>query len=222
MIVFFIVLIILFLISLIFLMLCLSDLEIEINKLYFDTHNKKHEKLKDYLFYIRLKLFDKITWVKIKIDNKKVNKIKKSKVLNSKIFDKFKTSYNVKDIILKNKKDIFSMNIIKELDIEIKQLDLEIELSIVDAILTSLSVPVISSIISIILSKNINKYNRNKYHYKITPLYEYKPALKIKLNCIINIKIVHIMNIIYILTKKRSVEYDKRTSNRRAYVCSNE
>ena len=94
--------------------------------------------------------------------------------------------------------------------------------SALDNIITSFAVATISSIISIILARNIKKYEKDKYIYSIIPIYEDKPMLKIKLNCIIDIKIVHIMNVIYMMLKKRSGKYDERTSNRRAYVCSND
>lgn len=220
--VFLILLTILFLISLLFLFLLLSNLEIEINKLWFDSSNKKGEKLKDYLFYIRLKILDKITWIKIKIDDKKIKKIKNSKLLKSKTFEKINKMKNVKESILKNKKEILNIRNLKDLDIKIEQLNLDMKISVSDYIITSFSTAFIASVISIILAKKIKKYEENRYRYLISPIYEYKPTLKIKLNCIIDIKIVHIMNVIYMLVKKRSVEYDKRTSNRRTYVCSND
>lgn len=222
MIAFYIVLTILFLITLFFLLLLLSNIEIEINKLWFDSSNKKGEKLKDYLFYIRLKFLNKVTWLKVKIDSKKVLKIKNSKILKSKSFEKINIINKMKEKAIKNKKEIFKISNIKDLDIKIEQLNLDMKISVSDNIITSFTVAVISSIISIILARNIDKYEKDKYMYLITPIYEYKPTLKIKLNCIIDIKIVHIMNVIYMLVKKRSVEYDERTSNRRTYVCSND
>ncbi len=225
MVIFFIFLIILFLITSLFLLLLLSNIEVEINKLCFNTNNAKYEKLEDYLFYIRLKLFDKITWIKIKIDSEKIDKIKRSKVLKSKIFEKLNKSYNIKSILLKNRKKILkkdNIKYIKELDIEVKRLILYMDICTSSSIFTSFAVVAIATIISIVLAKSIKKYSKNKYKYIITPIYEYKPRLKIELNCIIDIKIVHIMNVIYMLIKKRSVVYDERTSNRGAYVCSNE
>ena len=219
MIVFFIVLTVLFFLSLILFMLCASNLEIEVNKFWFDSNNNKNEKIKDYLFYIRLKSFGKITWFKVKIDDKKIVKIKNQ---ISKIFEKIIKSNNLKDIIIKNRSEIFNLDNIRILDIMIKRLNLQIKLSAIDSILTSFSIVIISTIISIILARSIKKYQKDKYNYVISPIYETKPIFKIKLNCIIDIKIVHIMNIIYILIKKRSVVYDKRTSDRRTYVCSND
>lgn len=220
MIVFFIILAILFFLSLISLILCLSNLEIEISNLWIDSENKKHHKLKSYLFCIRLKLLDKFTWFKIKIDKNKMKAIE-----NSKIFNKINKPESIRNIIAKNKKEILkqdNIKYIKDINLKIKQLDLNIKLSTSDAIITSFGVAILASIISIFLAKNIEKFETNKYIYTITPIYNQKPSIKIKLNCIISIKIVHIMNVIYMLIKKRSVKYDERTSNRRTYVCSND
>ncbi len=225
MIVFFIILTILFLLSLFFLLLCLSNLQIEINKLWFDSNNKKHQKLEYYLFYLRIKLLGKITWFKIEIDNKKINRIKASNIFKSKIFDRVNKFEKVQDIVLKNKKNIFkkeNIKYIKELDIKLKKVNLYMELCSGSTAFTPFVVTTIASIFSIILAKNIEAYDRTEYNYMITPKYEYKPSLKIKLNCIIDIKIVHIINVIYMLIKKRRVEYDERTSDRRTYVCSND
>ena len=220
MIVFFIILIILFFISVLFLILCASNLEIEIDKLWFDSTNKKREKLQHYLFNIKLKLFDKITWLKIKIDRDKVIKIKNSKLFTDKVLKKINKPIDIKEFIFQNKKDIFKS--IKELNIKVKQLDLELKLSLIDYITTSFSIAIIATIISIFLANSVKKYDKTKYNYIISPIYEYKPILKIKLNCIINLKIVHIMNVIYIFARKRSVMYDERASNRRTYGYSYE
>ena len=224
MILFFIILAILFFISLFFLLLCLSNLEIQIDKLNLDTNNKKHNKLESYLFYIRLKLLDKITWFKIKIDKEKMKTIENSKIFKSKIFNKVNEYEHIKDILVKNKGEIFkksNIKYIKELNINFKKLDLYIELCTSNSIFTSFSVVTIASLISISLARSIQKYNKSKYNYTIIPKYEDKLRLKINLNCIIDIKIVHIINVIYMLIKKGRVEYDERTSNRRANVCSN-
>jgi len=225
MVAFFIILTILFFVWLLTLIFCLSNLEIEVNRLMLDTNNKKHEKLQDYLFYIRLKLFNKITWFKIKIDKKKMKAIENSKIFKAKIFNKINEYEHVRDIILKNRKEIFkksNIKYIKGLDVNINKLDLQFEICTSNNILTSFSVAEISTIISILVAKHMEKYEKDKYKYIITPKYEEKPSVKINLNCIISLKIVHIMNVIYMLIKKRSVKYDERTSNRGTYASLNE
>ena len=109
------------------------------------------------------------------------------------------------------------------MDIKIEKLDLDIKVSLSDSIITAFSVVIITTIISIVLARKIDEYNKNKYIYIVSPVYKNKPMFKVKLNCIIDIKIVHIINVIYMLIKKkRSVKYDERTSNRKSYVRSNE
>ena len=136
MVIFFIVLTIFFLIYLLFLILYLSNIEIEINKFWFDSTNINNKKLKDYLFYIRLKLFDKITLLKIKIDNKKIIKMKDSKFLSNKTIKKIFENINIKEFIQKNKKEIFNINRLKELNITIKYFDLNLKLSTSNTVLT--------------------------------------------------------------------------------------
>ncbi len=222
MIAFFIILTILFLFTLLVFIFLLSNIEIEIDNLCFDSNNKKYKKIEDYLIFIRLKFLDKITWLKIIIDNKKIVKIGKSKILRRKISKSINELEDIKEKILRDRKEILKINNIKKLNIRVKQLYLDMRVSALDNIITSFAVATISSIISIILARNIKKYEKDKYIYSIIPIYEDKPMLKIKLNCIIDIKIVHIMNVIYMMLKKRSGKYDERTSNRRAYVCSND
>lgn len=225
MVVFFMFLIIIFVISLFFLLLCLSNFEIEINDFHFDSKNKKHHKLEKYLIYIRLKLFNKLTWLKIKINKKKMKAIENSKVFKSKIFHKINEYEHIRDTILKNKEEILrkdNLEYIKQISIDLKKLDLDLNICTSDAIITSYVVAIFASIISILLAKKNKRFKCDKYRYVITPKYEQKPSIIIKLNCIISIKIVHIMNVIYMLKKKRSVMCNERTSNRRSYVCSND
>lgn len=225
MVLFFIVLAILLFGSLLLFLIFLSSIEIEIKKLNFDSQNKKHYKLENYLVYIKFKLLSKITWFRIKIDKEKIYKIENSKFFNLRIFNKINRYEHIKDIVLKNKKEILkkdNIKYIKELKLNVKKLNLYMELCTSDSIITSFSVAAFASIISIVLAKNVERYSSNKYRYVIIPKYEQKASVKIKLNCIISIKIVHIMNAIYMLIKKRSVEYDERTSNRGSYVCSND
>lgn len=225
MIVFFIILGILFFISLIFFMICLSNLEIEIKEFKLDTTNIKYKKLEDYLVYIKLKLLDKLTWFKIKISHKKIRKLENSKIFKSKIFSKIKNFEEMENTILENRKEIFTkenLRYFKDLQIQVKKLDLYLKISTGFPNLTVYAVAIIASVISIILAKTVKNYSKDKYKYIVFPMYTLKPAIKISLNCIINVKMVHIINIIYMLKKKRSVKNDERTSDRRTYVCSND
>ena len=114
----------------------------------------------------------------------------------------------------------------KNIEPEIFKFKLKLKIGLGDVIFTTFMIPIISSIISCVLNKgSINLYKKNskqKYYFKIDPEYN-KIAVKLKLNCIINVKMVHIINIIYalIIKKRRSDKYE-RTSYRRSYGYSHE
>ena len=218
MVIIYIILIILFLLSSILFMLCFSNLEIEIKKYNFNSDNK-YKKLEDYFVDIKLKLFDKLSWIKIRIDNKKVEKIKESKILENKIFKNLKYYKEIK----LHRKEILNKRNLNKLNIKIKKLNLDTDISLIDNIFTSCAVSIIASGISVLLARTNDGIDREKYRYRISPIYKAELSLKVKLNCIIDIKIVHIMSIIFELIKKRRVElYEGRTSNRRTYVFSDD
>ena len=203
---------IILLISIILFIICLSYLEIEIKR--FDYNSIKNREIKDYLAYIRLKLFKKITWFKLIIDNDKVSKLRKSKIIKTEI---------LKRILLKNEKKIFTIQNVKHMQqFEINRFNLRMKIDVIDVMLTSYVVAIISAFVSIILAKVIKNYDSKEISFKITPIYKENIQINISFNCIFNVQMVHIINILYMLFKQRSVEYDERTSNRRTYVCSNE
>lgn len=207
-----IIIIEIFILCLIFLALALSSLEINIEKFQLNTVNKPA--IDNILIYIKLKLFNHITFFKFKIDNKKIEKMKNSKLAKSKLLKK--AIDQQKEVL---KKEVIKM--IKVLDIELKQINLKIVEGLTDIMLTIFAVPVVSMAISMLISKTAKKYKKEKYKYTVIPNYNADFTIKIQLNCIINIKLAHIMKVIYILLKKGSEKNDERTSNRRTYVCSN-
>lgn len=89
-------------------------------------------------------------------------------------------------------------------------------------ILTSAIITALASIIGIGLARIIEIYNKEKYSYEIYPIYQNKNLIKLDLNCIIKVKMVHIISIIYLIVKKRRVEKSERTSNRMSYDYSYE
>ena len=93
-----------------------------------------------------------------------------------------------------SKMNIEKFDILKELNIRLDYLDLELDLGLEDVILTTELITLISIVISNILPHIISKYIPNKYRYKIMPIYINKNAYYIKLNCIFQLKIVHIIN----------------------------
>lgn len=206
MIFFWVVISFVFLISFMIFIICLSYVEVEIKKFKFNSNHKKDKRIEDYLIYMRFKFLNKITWMKLEY-----KKTKKHKIFNHKMLNK------VIDF-----KDVLRIKYLKWLNPKVDKIDLNVKVDVLDTVTTSIVVGIVSSIVSIILANRIDNYNSKDYNYKVTPIYGEKPQIIIILNCIFNVKMVHIINIVYMLFKKRSVKYDERTSDRRTYACRNE
>ena len=154
----------------------------------------------------------------IKINNKTINKILK----NQKVKEKIKEEQTK---IIENKANIDKELItsLKNIRTEIKEINLKISIGTENASLTAFVIPVISTFIATFFSKQINKYN-NKQSFLVTPVYIDQNLINIEGSGIFEIKMIHIINIIYILTKKEGVKKYERTttSNRRTYGYSHE
>lgn len=202
---------IIILISSLLVILMLSTITIEIRNLEIENKKfKEDERIKGkYEVEISLNLLKSTKYFKITITPKKIRKI-----LNSIKFKKidFKKIENNKFI----KSNIFF--IIKK--IKLKYLKLSINLGTEDAILTSYLVAIIASIIGIIIPYILDE-NEERCKYIVKPIYKNRNLYYIKLDSIIQIKIVHIIYSILILNKKEREKHD-RTSNRRTYGYSYE
>ena len=87
---------------------------------------------------------------------------------------------------------------IKRVKMEIQKIDLKIELGTENASLTSIIVPAISTIIAIYLRKKIEDFANQKFI--INPIYTNQNLIKIDISGIFEIKLIHIINMIYVLT----------------------
>ena len=70
---------------LLFILLLLSNIQIEIVNYNYDSSIKQKIK-NNYYIYFKLKLFNKLTWIKVKIDKKRMNKIKGSRFIKTILF----------------------------------------------------------------------------------------------------------------------------------------
>ena len=112
---------------------------------------------------------------------------------------------------------------VKELNIGIKKIKLYVDIGTENASLTSILVPALSTIIAIILHKKVKKFENQKF--QIQPIYSNQNLVNIDISGIFDIKISHIINIIYIFNKEKKKgvkENNERTSNRRSYGYSYE
>lgn len=180
---------VIFIISLILFLLSFS-LKIEVSENLISSFNQ----FKNIGYKVSLNLFNKFKVFSIKIHPNKWNKNMKLKPSK----------------ILKILKFIKNHKIIK-----IEKFISDLEISMENPIFTSYTVAILSSIIAIFLARTTNTLEKSKYHYKIFPLYINKNKFNLSINCIVSIKLVHIIYMIYVL-RKDDVK-NGRTSNRRSY-----
>lgn len=201
---------IIILISLLICMLVLSTIRIKIED--FEASNiQAKASPKNYKIIISLYLFNKIKWIFVHLNDKKMRKMYSKMNLEKIDLKKFKKDFQVKDL-----------KMVKKIDPKISYLNLKTGIGVEDVVATSFIIFIISTLIAILLPYTIKKYEKDKYHYEILPLYLNKNAYEIKLDCIIEVKMVHIINIGYVFLKKRRVDKNERTSNRRSYGYSYE
>ena len=131
-----------------------------------------------------------------------------------KLKEKMKT-FEMELIENKLKIDKDFLKAMKKLDINIKHLNLRIDLGTENASFTSILIPILSTVISMLLRNRIKDYKSQ--HYIINPIFTNQNLINIELSSIFEIKMIHIIDSIYVLNKKEGVDKYERTSNRRAY-----
>ncbi len=206
----FILLIIVILIVLVILSIIFSSFHIKIKDLEISNMYLPHNSHK-YKIELSLYLFNKIKWIWIKLDHLKLQRIIKKMRLEKLDFKKIE-----KDI------DVEYLKQLKNIKPKISQLYLDLKIGTEDVILTSFLIFGISTLISLLLTCTAKKYIKDRYQYYVKPIYNRQNVYDIKLNSIIEIKMVHIINIIYIFVKKKKGDKNERTSNRRSYGYSYE
>lgn len=163
---------------------------------------------KNYKVIIKLYLLNKIRYLKLELDKNKLKEIfirakNKIKKVNYKKIEK--EIYQDRKVI---------KNVVKKLKIDLEYLDLDLRIGTEFILLTSVIIVTISTIFPIIANKFIRKYEKRKYNYKFTPIYN-KNDINLQLDCIISTKMVHIINVIISIIFKKGVFKNVRTSNTR-------
>ena len=200
----------LFAFILILVIIYFSKIQVKIINLKFSSIMPRHLN-KDYKIAIRWYILSKIPIMKFNINKTKMEKIKiKEKIRN----------IDFKILEEQGKIDVKKLKTLKELKMKIKSVNLNLEIGTENAALTSILVPVISTVIAIVLRKKVRKYENQIFI--INSVYLNQNLLNISLSGIFEIKINHIINMIYILNKKEGVNKYERTSNRRSYDYSYE
>ena len=207
---------IMWIILIVTLVIITTKIEVKIVNLVMNSQIEEHIS-NGFEIIIKLKIFENIPILKFTLNKNKVKKIQQSLKMNEKV------KQLEKDILEnKNKFDKKMVQGLKEFskNIYIEKLDLEIEFGTENAFLTSMLVAFFSSILSIVFSKI--RVREKNIVYEIEPVYRNENSIKIEISGIFQIKLIHIINTIYVLNKKGGRKNHERTSNRRSYDYSYE
>ncbi len=175
---FFICLLIVIILIIIGIAIHTSRIGIEIENLIINTEKPKGRKInKESKIYVYVQIFEKI-----KLFKKDVKKMKPPNL-------KFKLDNNNIDFdvkIFKRKElEINYIELLQNIDIDIKKINLNVKIGTQDAALTAILVGILSSVLGVILKKP---------KYQVYPLYLNKNILTVKIECIISI---YLMQYIY-------------------------
>lgn len=179
-------------------------IRIEIKNIKISNLEKKEHLLKEIDLYIKLYIFGVLKIFQKHIDLEEINNAKESNLIN-KFKSRFKENNKLKSKEL--------LNVLKKLNIDFKEIDLNVNIGTEDPILTSFIIFVISIGVSVILSKFIKKFDSRRYKYSIMPIYNNKNFINVSNFSIVDFKLVNIISIIFKLMH-RSGKYDKQSSNR--------
>lgn len=178
------------------------------------------------IFFIEVKIETKNLEIKIKDKNFKLNENGKITIRFTIInkIDLFKFTTNINRFKLpesKNKYDKIKNHIVKKNNIKIKDIqkklkvkyeniNLNIEIGEENAAITAILTGVVSGVVSIIIGKYFSDIK--KINWNVQPIYNMN-ILKLSLNGIISVKLLHIINTIFMMRKDD--DKNARTSNRK-------
>ena len=203
---------VLLILCILLLIIVFSKIRIDVKKFEYCSANKKHIN-PNYYLQLSWIILNKIHIIKIKLNKHTVKKLK--------LKDKF-VDIDVKMWEERKKIDRETISIIKKIDFAIRKLKLKIDIGTENSAITSLLIPIVSTLISFLLRNKMK--TKEKQKYIVQPIYKDQNYLNITISGIFDIKMNHIINVIYLLSrkKKKGVKNYERTSNRRSYDYSYE
>ena len=203
---------ILLILCILLLIIVFSKIRIDVKKFEYCSANKKHIN-PNYYLQLSWIILNKIPIIKIKLNKHTVKKLK--------LKDKF-VDIDVKMWEERKKIDRETISIIKKIDFAIRKLKLKIDIGTENSAITSLLIPIVSTLISFLLRNKMK--TKEEQTYIVQPIYKDQNYLNITISGIFDIKMNHIINVIYLLSRKnkKGVKKYERTSNRRSYDYSYE
>ena len=188
-----------------FIILLLSSIKIKVEN--FKIENLKNNQR--YKIYLQIYFLNRIKIFSYKIDSNKIRNISLKRRFKGIDYKK------IKEYLPQSKYVLKSLKLLKP---KIELFNLNANIGLEEATLTSYAIAIISIILSIILPKYA-KNNKN-IKYVLKPIYN-RNILNITYESIVSLKVVHIIGMLFYLLKKGRDKYG-RTSNRRAYDYSYE
>ena len=172
-----------------------TSIEIHIKNLKFSSVKVQEKHLnKDCKIIVHLNLFNKINLIKIDL-----MKLKSQKEALAKGIEKIQKKMN-------NEKNKIELKFLKALKYsEIKDFNLKIKISLEDAALNAILVGILSTLLVISLRKIMVK--EDNVYWEIKPKYLNKNVINVEFDGIFKVKIIHIINEIYLLKNKKKEEF---------------
>lgn len=172
------------------LLILLSTIHIEIKDL--ELTNIKENKKLGYGVILSLYLGKHFKWISIYLNDEKIKKAYTKMQLEKIDFKKIEQDFKWEDL-----------KAIKKIQPKISYLNLNIILGTKSAVTTAFINSAICIIISLLLPYIAIDLRKENYKYYIEPIYINQNLYKIQFNCIIQVKIVHIINVILYINSKK-------------------
>ena len=190
-----------------FFLIIFSMLKIEIKNFKISnlTTNKEKftcanpNKYSKYEISIGLEILNKIKYFSLNLNSRKIKKITLKMHL-----DKTKIKELEREISISDIKEV--MNIRPK----ISYMDLKLKLGIDDVLLTTYSVPIISTLISILLPYTVENKDVNNIKYEVKPIYNNGNIYDLQLNIGVKIKVIRILNAVYRIYKNKKNKSKKK------------
>lgn len=195
-------LLVFFILLIIILLIISLRFEIEIEN--FEYSNYKKQVPDNLIIKFKIFILDRLKIIQINLNKQKIKKIYLKQKLKK---------FDAKKLMQKLPKDHQEKIKILEI-IKLKKVNLYLEIGTEDVMITTMIIPILATTLSIIFAKTSNS---QKCFYKLQPIYIDKNIYKINLNCIISIKMIHIINIMWRILRKRD-DINERASNPRTYA----
>ena len=201
---------IILIISIFLILIITVKVEVKIQNIKYNSEKVKGERLaNNYQIIIKILTLEKIPIFRLKINKSKIEKINAKTHLKQKIKEEIQKQDIAKAIEMEKKYDLKKLipEVYKNIKLETENINLKIDIGTENVVLTSFIIPIISTILAFTVKRN----------FEVQPIYQNKNIIKFELNGIFSVKMIHIIDTICILKKKRRVYKNERTSNRRTY-----